>query len=85
MMEADHAQKRHAGGIEMKPLEPRLLRLSAAAAYLGVSVSTVYDLVDRGVLNPLTLPGVRGPRFDRADIEAMIERAKTDSAVVAGH
>ncbi len=54
----------------------RLLRLSEAAVYLGVSTSTVYQLIARGVLRPLTLPGLRGPRFDRADLDGLVESAK---------
>lgn len=56
--------------------EPRLLRLSAAARYLGVSPSTVYHLVHRGDLLALSLPGLRGLRFDRADLESLIHRSK---------
>jgi excisionase family DNA binding protein len=63
-------------GIATVAVAPRLLRLRETAAYLGVSVSSVYGLVERGVLNPLTLPGLRGPRFEIADLEALVERAR---------
>jgi excisionase family DNA binding protein len=56
--------------------EIRLLRLAEAAAYLGVSISSLYGLLQRGALRPLTLPGLRGPRFDRAELEALVERAR---------
>ncbi len=56
--------------------ETRLLRLAETAQYLGVSLSTVYQLVRRGDLSPITLPGLRGLRFDRADLESFVNRAK---------
>lgn len=62
-------------------VEPRLYRLVDAARFLGVSVSTAYQLIERGVLEPLTLPGLRGARFDRADLETLVERMKTTAGV----
>lgn len=59
--------------------ENRLLRLAEAARFLAVSPSTVYALIQRGVIRPLTLPGLRGPRLDRADLEALVERIKQAS------
>ncbi len=56
--------------------EPRLLRFGEAARYLGVSPSTLYHLVHRGDLLALSLPGLRGLRFDRADLESLIDRSK---------
>ncbi len=56
--------------------DARLLRISEAARFLGCSVSSVYQLLRRGALHPLTLPGMRGSRFDRADLEALVEQAK---------
>ncbi len=61
---------------EHSPLGTRLFRLSEAATYLGVSISTVYHLVERGHLEALTLPGLRGSRFAREDLDALIEQAK---------
>ncbi len=57
-------------------LGTRLFRLSEAATYLGVSISTIYHLVERGHLEALTLPGLRGPRFAREDLDALIEQVK---------
>jgi len=57
-------------------VEPRLYRLADAATFLGISISTVYQLVERGTLVPLTLPGLRGLRFDRADLDALVEKMK---------
>jgi len=61
-------------------IAPRLLRLREAAAYLGVSVSTVYGLIERGALSPLTLPGLRGPRFERSDLEILVEKARSGNS-----
>jgi excisionase family DNA binding protein len=57
-------------------LDPRLLRLNEAAAYLGLSVSGFYTLISRGVVRPIRLPGLRGPRFDRREVDAAIEEQK---------
>jgi excisionase family DNA binding protein len=59
-----------------RAVEPRLYRLPDAAIFLGVSVSTVYQLVERGALIPLALPGLRGLRFDRADLETLVKDSK---------
>ena len=56
--------------------EPRIMRLSGAAAFLGVCRSTAYRLIREGHLKPLTFPGVRGPRFDRADLETFVAEVK---------
>ncbi len=52
-------------GAGVTVLSPRLLDVDAAAAYLGVSRWTVYDLVKSGELPTVKLPSVRvdlGPR-----------------------
>ena len=54
----------------------RLLRLRPAADYIGVSVSTFYKLIRDGVVPALTLPGLAGHRFDKKDLDALIERAR---------
>jgi excisionase family DNA binding protein len=55
---------------------PRLLDVEAAADYLGVSVWTVRDLVERGTLSRVALPGVRRLLFDRCDIDRLIEMSR---------
>jgi hypothetical protein len=61
-------------------LPPRLLDLDAAAGYLGVSPWTVRDLEAAGTLKRVTIPvGAKDLRkllFDRADLDALIERWK---------
>jgi excisionase family DNA binding protein len=56
--------------------QPRLLGLREAAAYLGVSYSTVYELIGAG-----DLPAVRPHRLrriwvDRVDLDRWVERCK---------
>jgi excisionase family DNA binding protein len=62
-------------------LIPRLLDLEAAAAYLGVSPSTIRDLEAAGVLPRVRvpLPGGRELRkllFDKADLDQLIDAWK---------
>ena len=61
----------------------RLLNLSQAAAYLGVSYWTVRDLVANGTLPRVALPGVpsearsvRRVLIDRGDLDRLIDRSK---------
>jgi hypothetical protein len=63
------------------PISPRLLDLSTAAAYLGVSAWTVRDLETGGVLSRVRvpLPGggeLRKVLFDREDLDHLITRWK---------
>jgi len=59
------------------PLDaPRLLDVEAAAAYLGVSAWTVRDLVERGSLSRVALPGVRRLLFDRCDLDRLIDTSR---------
>jgi excisionase family DNA binding protein len=55
---------------------PRLLDVEAAAGYLGVSAWTVRDLVERGTLSRVALPGVRRLLFDRCDLDRLIESSR---------
>jgi excisionase family DNA binding protein len=56
--------------------ETRIMRLSGAAAFLGICRSSAYQLIQKGHLRPLTFPGLRGLRFDRADLETFVAEAK---------
>jgi excisionase family DNA binding protein len=58
---------------------PRLLDVAAAAEYLGVSAWTVRDLVERGSLARVALPGVRRLLFDRYDLDRLIEASRLAS------
>jgi excisionase family DNA binding protein len=68
-------------GVEKAP--PRLLDLTAAAAYLGISRSAIRQLVESGQLPRVRLPSLsqshgRLDRFllDKADLDGVIERGK---------
>lgn len=54
----------------------RLVRLADGANFLGISVTSVYQLIRRGVLHPIEVPGLRGPRLDVVDLEALVEASK---------
>ena len=69
--------------LDVEKAEPRLLDLTAAAAYLGISRSAIRQLVDSGQLSRVRLPSPNEPhgrldRFllDKADLDAVIERGK---------
>ena len=63
------------------PVAPRLLDLSATAAYLGVSEWTVRDLEAVGTVARVRIPmpnngELRKLLFDRTDLDELIERWK---------
>jgi excisionase family DNA binding protein len=55
---------------------PRPLDVEGAAVYLGVSPWTVRDLVERGTLSRVALPGVRRLLFDRCDLDRLVETSR---------
>lgn len=58
--------------------DARLFRFTESAHYLGVSLSTLYGFVRRGAIKPITLPGLRGLRFDRCDLESLVEEGRKE-------
>ena len=63
------------------PITPRLLDLSAAGAYLGLSPWTVRSLEGTGTLARVRIPmpnngELRKLLFDRTDLDELIERWK---------
>ncbi len=58
-----------------RTLEPMLLTTSQAAKVLTVSARTLYSLTKSGQIPAVKL-GVRGLRYDPADLRAWIQRAK---------
>lgn len=60
--------------------ESRLLGPDAAASYLGLTPRSLYRLVDRGVIAPVKIPGMRRTFFDRSDLDALIEMGKLQRA-----
>lgn len=68
-----------------EPQTRGLVRLRDAARYLGVGVSTLYRLIDRGGLTPVVLPGLRGMRFDRSELAKLVEGAKVQGRTRGKH
>ncbi len=69
------------GALAYGAIAPRLLDLSAVAAYLSVSPWTVRDLEASGVLRRVRVPMANGGElrkllFDRADLDRLIETWK---------
>jgi excisionase family DNA binding protein len=63
--------------IDVRPaLPPRLLGPKSAGAYLGVSAWTARQLVERREIRLVKLPGIVRWLVDRADLDALIEKAK---------
>jgi predicted DNA-binding transcriptional regulator AlpA len=57
-------------------LPRRLLPVKAAATYLGVSVRSVWRLVDAGHVHPVRLPSVRRVAFDVRELDVLIEASR---------
>jgi len=55
---------------------PRLLTLQAASVSCGVPVNSLRDLVLRGHLASISLPGCRRIYLDGDDLRALLERSK---------
>jgi excisionase family DNA binding protein len=56
----------------------RLVGLRELSAELGIPYGTLYDLVKRGELPAVNLPGVRRILVDRKDLERCLEIWKKD-------
>jgi len=52
------------------------LAVPAGAKYLGVSVRSLWRLVDAGHLHPVRLPGLRRVAFDVRELDALIEASR---------
>jgi hypothetical protein len=50
--------------------------VKAAATYLGVSVRSVWRLVDAGHVHPVRLPSVRRVAFDVRELDVLIEASR---------
>jgi excisionase family DNA binding protein len=57
----------------------RLLNLRTAAEQLATTVRTVQRLIERGVLIPVRLPGVRRTLLAEADIAKLIATSRLSS------
>ncbi len=61
----------------MKPRpNARLVSLANAARELGLAYHSLYELIQRGQLPIVRLPGMRSIYLDRRDIDAAIESWK---------
>jgi excisionase family DNA binding protein len=60
----------------LKTQDARLVGLSEAARYLGVTVRSVQNLVLRGVIQPVRIPGLRRTLFDRMDLEQLVKAGR---------
>ena len=49
------------------------ITLAEACEVLGLSANTVKKLVRKGILPAYEVTGVRGPRFQREDVEKLIK------------
>jgi excisionase family DNA binding protein len=58
----------------------RLIGLREIEAEYGVPYGTLYDLVKRGILRSVQLPGVRRIYIDRSDLEDAIQSWKVADA-----
>jgi hypothetical protein len=56
--------------------EPRLMGREAAAIYLDMTTRSLDRLVERGVITPVKISGLRRTWFDRGDLDALIDAAK---------
>jgi len=58
--------------------EPALLKPREAAAFLSIGLRTLYSLRSAGKFpKPVCPPGVRAPRYRRADLERYAASLKT--------
>ena len=55
---------------------PRLVDVATAAGYLGVSTWTVRDLLERGSLPRVSLPGVRRVLVDQRDLDRLVDASR---------
>jgi Helix-turn-helix domain len=60
-----------------QPLESRLMGREAAAVYLNITPRTVDRLRERGILTPVRISGLRRTYFDRKELDALIDAAKS--------
>jgi len=58
------------------PSTARLLSVRQASAYLGLSTWTVRDLIGRGSLRRVVIPGVRRLLLDRVELDDLVSRGR---------
>lgn len=55
----------------------RLMSVKEVATYLGITPSTCYGMIRKGVLVPVKIPRLERVLFDQEDIDRLIETSKT--------
>jgi excisionase family DNA binding protein len=58
----------------------RLCGIKRAATYLDITPRSIYRLVDRGIIKPIRLPGMRRTLFDKRDLDALVDSGKRQPA-----
>ena len=58
---------------EQSSVEPRLLNKEHAASYLSISPRLLDELVRRGDIQSIRVPGVRRVAFDRNDLARVVD------------
>jgi len=51
--------------------------IAVASRYLGVSAWTVRDLIERGTLPRVALPGVRRVLVDQRDLDRLVDASRS--------
>jgi excisionase family DNA binding protein len=64
--------------------EPRLMGLEEAAGYLGLDPRSVLRLMDRGLLKPVRIEGLRRVLLDRRDLDRLVDLSKGQNVVEVG-
>jgi hypothetical protein len=64
--------------------ESRLMGREAAATYLDMTTRSLDRLVDRGIITPVRIAGLRRTWFDKLDLDALIDAAKPRKTSEAG-
>ncbi len=57
-------------------LPPRGMKIAAAASYAGIGKSSIYALINSGVIKPYKYPGIGSKMIDRLDLDRLIDSLK---------
>ncbi len=52
-------------------MDDELISLEEAAKILGVSRTTIYNMVKRGIFHPYQIPGVKRMKLYRSQVESL--------------
>ena len=62
-------------------IEPATVAERQASEFIGVSQRTFRNLITRGDITPIRIPGIRRIVFDVADLRALLSKWKQPSSV----